>query len=153
MPRRTHRTLVLAVLFLLLVVDSPGGAQPAPGAGRIKALSGTVSLVRGGQERAPTPGSEVFETDVIRTGSDGQVSLTLRDETRLSLGPGTEVRLSSFAFDPAHDRVNLVLRLARGVLSYVSGRIAKLRPGAVRLETPTSVIGVRGTHVLVRVEP
>ena len=37
-------------------------------------------------------------------------------------------------------------------MAYVSGRIAKLMPEAVRLETPTSVIGVRGTHALVKVE-
>jgi CHASE2 domain-containing sensor protein len=39
-----------------------------------------------------------------------------------------------------------VVRVARGALSYVSGRVATLMPEAVRLETPNSVIGVRGTH-------
>ena len=48
--------------------------------------------------------------------------------------------------------MGLVLRMARGVLSYVSGRIAKLMPDAVRLETPTSVSGSAGTHALVKVD-
>jgi hypothetical protein len=45
----------------------------------------------------------------------------------------------------------LVLRLLRGAAAYVSGRIAQLAPGAVKIETPTSVIGIRGTHLLIGV--
>ena len=78
--------------------------------------------------------------------------MTLRDETRLSMGPNTEIALAAFTFAPAEGQLSMVLRIARGALAYVSGRIARLMPEAVRLETPTSVIGVRGTHALIRVE-
>lgn len=145
--------LALVCGIALCSLAAPCQAQSPTSVGRIKAVSGTVSLVRGAQPVTTVAGSEVFASDIIQTGADGHVSLTLRDATRLSLGPGTEVQLTSFAYDPADSRLDLVVRLARGVLSYVSGRIAKLRPGAVRLETPTSVIGVRGTHALIRVEP
>ena len=97
-------------------------------------------------------GELVYESDTLRTGSDGQLAVTLRDETRLSMGPNTEITLSTFTFAPAEGQLSMVLRIARGALSYVSGRIARLMPEAVRLETPTSVIGVRGTHALIRVE-
>ena len=76
----------------------------------------------------------------------------LKDESRVSLGPNTELALTRFAFAPSDAHLGLGLRLARGVLSYVSGLIAKLAPEAFRLQTPTSIIGVRGTHVLVRAE-
>jgi hypothetical protein len=33
----------------------------------------------------------------------------------------------------------------------VSGRIAKLSPDAVRLETPSAILGVRGTQMVIRV--
>jgi hypothetical protein len=36
------------------------------------------------------------------------------------------------------------------VAAYVSGRIAKLAPDAVRLETPAAIVGVRGTTVVLR---
>jgi hypothetical protein len=38
------------------------------------------------------------------------------------------------------------------VAVYVSGRIAKLAPDAVRLETPAAIVGVRGTTLALRVE-
>ena len=41
----------------------------------------------------------------------------------------------------------------RGVAVYVSGRMAKLAPDSIRLETPSGIVGVRGTTVAVRVAP
>jgi hypothetical protein len=49
-------------------------------------------------------------------------------------------------FAPAEGRMGLVLKVVRGVMAYVSGRIAKLSPDSIRLETPRrAVVGVRGT--------
>jgi hypothetical protein len=48
--------------------------------------------------------------------------------------------------------VGLGLRLLRGVATYISGRIAQLAPGAVKIETPTAVLGIRGTHLLIGVD-
>jgi hypothetical protein len=42
------------------------------------------------------------------------------------------------------------MRVVRGLAAYVSGRIAKLAPDAVRLETPASIVGVRGTSLALR---
>jgi hypothetical protein len=40
----------------------------------------------------------------------------------------------------------------RGVVAYVSGRIAKLAPDAVRIETPAAILGVRGTTLAIRID-
>ena len=95
-------------------------------------------------------GQVVFEADTLRTGADGRLGLTLKDDTRLSLGPSSEIRLDRFAYAPAEGRLGFVLNVVRGVAAYVSGRIAKLAPDAVRLESPAAIVGVRGTTVVVR---
>lgn len=151
MPSAVWRPLAVVLCGLCLVTSSQLNAQPA-GAGRIKAVVGTCSIVRGGQSTAAVVGALVHEADMVRTGSDGQLSIMLKDESRLSMGPNSELTLRAFAYDPSQGRLALVVRMAQGALSYVSGRIAKLMPDAVRLETPTSVIGVRGTHALVKVD-
>jgi hypothetical protein len=143
-----------AVALALLVVASPAFAnqsQPeANEAGRIKIASGSVSIVRNGQAIAAQPGQVVYEADTVRTGADGRVGLTLKDDTRLSLGPSSEIRLDKFAYAPAEGRLGFVLNVVRGVAAYVSGRIAKLAPDAVRLETPAAIVGVRGTTLVLR---
>jgi hypothetical protein len=135
---------------LVLLAPALATGQTAPTAGRIKVATGTASIVRGGQPRAALPGATIVEGDILRTGGDGRLSAMLKDESRVSLGPNSELVLTRFAYAPSDAQLGLGLRLARGVLSYVSGLIAKLAPEAVRLQTPTSIIGVRGTHVLVR---
>ena len=42
-------------------------------------------------------------------------------------------------------------RVERGTLGIVSGQIAKQTPDAMRVRTPTSILGVRGTKFLVEV--
>lgn len=140
----------LCALVWLTPVLATG--QTAPVAGRIKVATGTASVVRGGQAATAVAGAEIAEGDILRTGADGRLSAMLKDESRVSLGPNSELALTRFAYAPSDAQLGLGLRLARGVLSYVSGLIATLAPEAVRLQTPTSIIGVRGTHVLVRAE-
>jgi hypothetical protein len=138
-------------LLALLVLPAVASGQPAA-AGRVKVASGAASIVRGSQVVPAAVGAEVFESDVLRTGPDGRLSLMLADESRLALGPSSELALTRFAYAPQDQQLGLGVRLARGVLSYVSGLIARLAPDAVRLQTPTSIIGVRGTHVLVKAD-
>ena len=95
-------------------------------------------------------GEVVYEADTLRTGADGKLGLTLKDDTRLSLGPSSEIRLDRFAYAPAEGRFGFVLNVVKGVAAYVSGRIAKLAPDAVKLETPAAIVGVRGTTVVIR---
>ena len=151
-------------VFALTVLAGPAFAQEAPldvaqgsqgesrrPAGRIKLASGQVFVIRGGNSVQAMVGQEVFESDSLRTGGDGRLGITLKDDTRVSLGPGSEVRLNSFLFTPAEGRLGLVLNFVRGMAVYVSGKIAKLAPDSIRLETPGAIVGVRGTTVAIQV--
>ena len=48
--------------------------------------------------------------------------------------------------------LKLSTQLTRGTLNYISGVIAKLKPTAVTVKTPTGIIGVRGTQFVAKVE-
>jgi hypothetical protein len=140
------RLQVCAVALLLYAV--PALAQQPAAAGLIKIASGSVVIVRGTSTIPAQAGQPVYEADTLRTGDDGKVGITLKDDTRLSLGPNSEVRLDRFAFAPAEGRLGFVLKVVKGVAAYVSGQIAKIAPDSVRLETPSAIVGVRGTTVI-----
>jgi len=138
----------------LIVASGPAFAQtPEGAAGRIKVASGSAFIVRAGALVPAQAGQMVFEADSLKTGADGRLGITLKDDTRLSLGPGSEVRVDRFVFAPADGRMGLVLKVVRGVMAYVSGRIAKLSPDSIRLEAPAAVVGVRGTTLALRIVP
>ena len=143
----------LAVAALLFVSATPVLAQQASPAGRIKTVSGSAFVVRGRAVIPAQPGQVVFEADALRTGADGSIGVTLKDDTRLALGPASEVRLERFAYTPGAPGLGMVLKFVRGVTTYVSGRMAKLAPDSIRLETPSAIVGVRGTSLAIRVQP
>jgi hypothetical protein len=127
-------------------------AQTDP-AGRIKSVSGSAFVVRQNAVIAVQPGQLVYEADQLKTSADGFIGLTLKDDTLLSVGPNSDIHLDRFVFSPAEGRLGFALRIARGLVAYVSGRIAKLSPDSVRLETPSGIVGVRGTRLAIRVAP
>ena len=135
----------------LVFAAAPVFAQAPQPAGLIKIASGSAFVVRAGAQLPAEAGQAIFEADTVKTGADGRLGITLKDDTRVSLGPGSEVRVNRFAYAPAEGRLGLVLGVVRGVMAYVSGRIAKLAPDSIRLETPAAVMGVRGTTLAVRV--
>jgi hypothetical protein len=113
---------------------------------------GAAVIIRGGAEMPARPGNAVYQKDQLRTGADGRLGVTLKDDTRVSLGPNSEIGLSEFKFSPAEGELGLVMKLLRGVVAFVTGGIAQLRPDAVRIETPATIIGVRGTHIVIQAE-
>ena len=142
------------VVALVFAAATPALAQqPSAAAGRIKVATGSAYIVRPSGTIPAQVGEVVFESDELRTGADGSIGVTLKDDTRVSLGPSSQVRLERFLYAPAEGGVALVIKFVRGVAAYVSGRIAKLAPDSIRLETPAAIVGVRGTSLAIRVEP
>ena len=136
-----------------VIAAAPAFAQQPSPAGRIKVVSGEAVVVRDGATIPAHSGVTVYASDSLRTGNDGRVGVTLADDTQVSIGPRSEVRLDSFVYEPTQGQLGLVLQFIRGTAAYVSGRIAKLAPDDVRLETPAEIVGVRGTTVAVQVTP
>jgi|SRR6267154_1391466 len=144
-----HQHFVVGSLLFLASAAPAFGQAPA---GRIKAVTGAVAVVRASTSQPAQAGQVVLEGDVLRTGSDGRVGVTLKDDTRVSLGPSSELKVDRFSYAPAQGQFGLVLKVARGVVAYVSGQIAKLAPDSIRIETPSAILGVRGTTLAVRVD-
>ena len=147
--RMPASTVIGVLVARLLSVPLEAQGQPA---GYVKVVTGPATIIRGGAEVPARPGEAVYQNDGLRTGAGGGLGVTLKDDTRISLGPNSEIGLSEFRFSPAEGELGLVMKLLRGVAAFVTGRIGELRPDAVRIETPASIIGVRGTHVAIRHE-
>jgi hypothetical protein len=146
-----NKSTLFALVVVGCTVASPAVAQDRPAAGRIKVSSGDAYVLRDGAQAPAQLGQVVYESDGLRTGAGGKIGVTLNDDTRLSLGPNSELKLEKFTFAPADSNFSLVLKFIKGASTYVSGRIAKMAPGATRLETPAAIIGVRGTTLAINV--
>ena len=145
---RSQWSLAVAVVF---AAGLGAQADEAP-VGYVKTLAGTATVTHGALANAASLGMPVYQQDRLETGSDGELGVTFRDNTRISLGPDSRVELRRFVFKPAVEEYGFILRLAYGTLEYLSGLTAKLAPGAMSIETPGFTVGARGTRLLVRTE-
>lgn len=121
--------------------------------GTFKTVQGDVTVVRGEVRSAAIVGGPVRAADRILTGEAGAAAITLRDGTVLSIGPDSVVDLTEFRFDSTTEEGSVLISLLRGSLRVVTGLISKLKPEQVKITTPTTVIGVRGTDFIVEQRP
>ncbi len=119
--------------------------------GQIKVAKGQVSVDRGGRALPAQVGMGLAAADVVKTGADGSVGITMRDNSLLSAGPNSVLSLDRFEFDPTTHQGRFDSGLQRGTLAVVSGRIAQQSPQAMTVRTPSAVLGVRGTDFVVSV--
>jgi len=142
------RQLMVGTLVLLAGFAHAAGAAEV---GQIKTAKGGVVVVRGGQEIAAAAGTALQQADRIVTKADGSAGITFKDNSLLSLGPDSMLDISRFSFDVKGQPDEMEATLHRGTLSAVSGKIVTRAPEAMRIKTPTTVLGVRGTEFFVKV--
>jgi hypothetical protein len=129
------------------------GVASADEVGRVKVVKGAVTIERAGSRLPATVGMKLEEGDVIATGRDGAAGVTFTDDSLLSIGPDSALAIDRFAFDTTTHAGRFDTSLRRGTLSAVSGKIAKQSPDAMKVRTPSTILGVRGTEFVVRAVP
>lgn len=137
--------------LITLAAAAFAAASYAGEVGQIKNLRGSVHVERDGQRLAATPGMGVQQADVLVTGADGAAGVTFLDNSLLSIGPDSALAIERYSFDSTTHDGRFDASLKRGTLAVVSGRLVKRSPEAMRVRTPSAIMGVRGTEFVVRV--
>jgi hypothetical protein len=148
MKHAVTAVLLGGAIFLLTV---SGSAVAGETIGVVRNVSGDATITRGEKVLPAAPGLALLVGDTLGTGRDGSLGVILRDDSSLSIGPGSRLVLRSFLFSPSEGQFDLVARITQGTMAYLSGLIGKLAPEKARFETPTATIGIRGTRFAVKV--
>ncbi len=138
--------------FIAVSVISAPAMSADDWAGIVKAASGPATVERAGTASPIALGDKVMARDKLVTGKDGKIAVTLRDDTRISLGENTQISLNEFGFDPSTQGGSVFVSVLRGVTAMVSGLVARANPQAMKISTPMATIGIRGTEFVVVVE-
>src|SRR3954464_2229361 len=132
-------TVASVVLAGYLLHSSPAYADKI---GVASAVNQRVEGVNGGTTRVLSVGSDLYTNEIVRTGDDSNAQLLFRDQTSLSVGPGSEVTLDKYVFDPAKGAGEVVLNVTKGAFRFISG---VQQSASYQIKTPVGTIGVRGT--------
>lgn len=150
MNRRSGvRYPVLKYLLLGAVFAAFSAAADPQVVGVFKRVDGNVTVTRGSASLPAQVGMPVYQADRVVTGPDGGTGITFEDNSLLSLGPSASLSIDHFAFDTTTHDGAFEITLAKGKLAVVSGKIAKHQQDAMKVRTPASILGVRGTEFVV----
>lgn len=146
-----HKIIVFWLATLLLATSLYADERNSS-IGYVMKVQGEAFVTVDGKMQPATIGMPLQIGSSLKTGADGSMGVTLEDDTVMSFGPNSELTVDAFLFAPAQGELKLSATISRGTLNFISGVIAKLKPEAVEINTPTGTIGVRGTHFLVKVD-
>lgn len=141
---------ILFGIFIMLAVSA--NAWSADGAGTVKTLAGSGTVIRESSVLPVAPGQLVYPGDRIVSARDSYVGIMLYDDTRLTLGPSSELLIREFEFNPSSYAGDLAVAFLKGTVRVVTGLIGKNAPEKVQFSTPSATIGIRGTEFVVDVE-
>jgi len=120
--------------------------------GSIKNIEGQAWIIRGEEQILGKAGARLMVNDTMKTGIDGAMGIILRDDTIISMGPGSQMVLAEFVFQPEQKHLGMLTKFLKGTFTYISGAMAKIDPESVKIETPEGMVAIRGTHFLIKVE-
>ena len=127
-------------LCLALAIAAPAGAGFA--------ASGTAVGVdpdaeaRGAETRTLVVGADIFVGERVVTDDKGLVQIVFTDNTRLVVGPRSELLIEDYLLRDNGSAGNLAINALSGAFRFISGNAPSDR---YRITTPTGTIGVRGT--------
>ena len=130
------------VLLALLLAAAPALAQTQSNIGVASGAKNQVEGVVGNQTQTIAAGTNVFSSELVRTGPDSSAQLLFLDQTSLSVAPQSQVTLDRFVYDPSRGAGTVALRATVGAFRFVTGA---QNPNSYQIETPVATISVRGT--------
>lgn len=148
MTRSAKRLRMAVWLFCGALAGSTSWADDS---GMAKIVQGDVRVERSGASLPLRVGDPVREKDRIIVPAGGSAGITLRDDTRISMGSGTTVVINGFNFDARTQEGNVDTSILLGAMRYVTGLVGRRSPASVRVVTSTATIGIRGTDFIVEV--
>jgi hypothetical protein len=120
--------------------------------GAIVQQQGSAVQIRRGQDNLPGGvNATVNMNDAIVTGLSS-LQLRFQDNTTAAVTENSRFVIDDFVYDPNRGAGRLNVRVSMGTVRYVSGQIARNNQQSVQVNTPTAVIGVRGTDFFMTVD-
>jgi len=136
------RSYIFVIIAILAFIAPASSAAPVLEIGHAELITKDVTGTMETAARKLATGDKIHQNEVIVTGEESEAELILDDETKLAVGPSSEIVPDSFIYDPNKEGGEIIINAAKGAFRFITGKSAK---SAYTIKTPASTIGVRGT--------
>jgi hypothetical protein len=132
---------------------APGTAAAQPAAdepiGNVATLTGSATVTR---NNIPTPlklQDDIFLNDLLQTSANSTLGVTFNDATTFNLTANAKMTVDSYVYEDGGKQNGALFDITKGTVAFVAAAVAKT--GDMKISTPTSTLGIRGTTGLVEV--
>ena len=125
-------------------------AAPEPSGMVVAVIQQADALSTSFGKRNLEPATAVYLGDKILTGPIGEAQLRFRDQTKMVVGPNSQLLIDNFVYAGGGKAQDVSINAVRGTFRFITGNSAKT---AYSLKTPVATIGVRGTQFDFSVAP
>jgi len=133
----------LLTFGVLACVSGPGTALALDPSGRAVDVVPATSASGAGGDRTLADDAPVFMGDVVTTNRRGSAQIKFVDDTKLVVGPNSQITIDSFVFQSKTTAKSFSLNAVQGTFRFITGVSAK---NVYSIKTPSATIGVRGTE-------
>ena len=141
-----ERLRLLALLFVFGLPLAANAADDPSAVGAVDRVENEARIVAGETVTPAKIGTPVHLRDELRTGPEGRLRVTFRDDTVLTLGEKASVVIDRYVYDPDRQVGETILQATKGAFRFASGRIKAMKESKIAVSTPVADIGVRGTE-------
>ena len=136
-----------ALLGLCFGLASSIGPAEADKVGVAAAVNpDAFSSLAGSPQTQLNIGKSIFYKERINTTGSGLVQVLLVDGSTFTVGPGSDLVIDKFVYDPKKKSGEIVASFSKGVMRFVGGKISKNEDG-VTVKTPAGTLAIRGCIV------
>ncbi len=137
--------IAMGIGFFLITTPVQAIAEKKPVAD-VVAVRGNVTAVDAAENlRTLSLKSAIFQDDTIRTGRTGKVQLLFTDNSIISLGRDSEMKIAAYDWQPEKQSGSMKTVVKEGTFRVMGGAITKVAPQNFTTETPAATIGIRGS--------
>ncbi|MFM9842246.1 MAG: FecR domain-containing protein [Dongiaceae bacterium] len=143
------RTVGIAAAYAVAMLPAAALAELQIGSVFQPEYKGAIGQLPGGGEHELVYSEPIYAEEVVLTDSRASTALEFLDKTQLRVGTNSTVRLDKFIYDPGTGDGTALLNFGVGAFRYISGSLGKSQK--VQLATPTAVLSIRGTELVIAV--
>jgi hypothetical protein len=127
---------------------APDAASDEP-IGNVATLTGSATVTR---NNAATPlklQDDIYLNDLLATSANSTLGVTFNDATTFNLTANARITVDSYIYEDGGKQNAALFDITKGTVAFVAAAVAKT--GDMKISTPTSTLGIRGTTGLVEV--
>jgi hypothetical protein len=118
--------------------------------GQVATLEGSATVTRASAAPIALKISDyIFAHDVLTTGENSTLGVTFEDETTFNLSANSTIAVDAYVYEDGGAGNSALISVSRGTAAFVASLVA--RTGDMRIATPTTTLGIRGTTGIVEV--